>query len=136
MWSKKLESTRKDVERAFGMSNRRFRILKFPFTLRDMRDINFVVVTCLTFHNMLFDYDAQFKEPARDEFSGIEQANRANRVIFGQRHQSRVIRARSGGGHEGVRVECAIENDDGYALKRQRMAMHLHYEYVRRNLIW
>ena len=136
MWSKKLESTRKDVERAFGMTKRRFRILKLPITLRDVRDINFVVLTCFALHNILFDYDAQFAESARDEFSAIDQANRANRIEFGQRQQSRVIRARSRGGLEGVRDEYVVENDDGYARKRERMAMHLHYEYVRRNLIW
>ena len=136
MWSKKLESTRKDVERSFGMSKRRFRILKFPFTLRDVRDINFVALTCFTMHNMLFDYDDQFKEDARDQCSVVEQAtNRANRIMFAQRHQSRVIRE-EGGGLEGVRVEGVLESDDGYALKRRRMAMHLHYNYVRSNIVW
>ena len=106
MWSKKVESTRKDVERAFGMSKRRFRVLKFPFTLRDVRDINFVVRACFTFHNMLFDYDSQFQEPARDDFSVIEQANRANRIVFGQR---RLLRAHAGARDRAQpQLECAI----------------------------
>ena len=136
MWSKKVESTRKDVERAFGMSKKRFRILKFPFTLRDVRDINFVVITCFTLHNMLFDYDEQFREPAGDELSSIVQANRANRIIFGQRQVIRATIARDREtGAEPV-LECVPECDDGYAIKRNKMAMHLYYEYVRRNLIW
>lgn len=136
MWSKKIESTRKDVERAFGMSKKRFRILKFPFTLRDVRDINFVVLTCFAFHNMLFDHDEQFRDQARDEFSAIVQANRANRILFGQRNLLRtaMVTAREGGAEP--RLECELECDDGYTLKRQKMAMHLHYEYVRRNIIW
>ena len=70
-WSKKAESTRKDVERTFGMTQRRFRILHYPFTLRDVRDIPYVVVTCFTFHNMLFDYDDQFDEHADYDVMGI-----------------------------------------------------------------
>ena len=136
MWSKKMESTRKDVERAFGMSKKRFRILKFPFTLRDVRDINFVVRTCFTLHNMLFDYDAQFRDPVHDEMSAIIQANRANRIIFGQRQVIRATIARDcEAGAEPV-LECMPECDDGYAYKRNKMAVHLHYEYVRRNLVW
>ena len=136
MWSKKVESTRKDVERAFGMSKKRFRILKFPFSLRDVRDINFVTIACFTFHNMLFDYDEQFRDPVRDEMSSIIQANRANRIIFGQRQVIRDTMARDRETGAEPELECVPECDDGYALKRQKMAMHLHYEYVRRNLIW
>lgn len=136
LWSKKAESTRKDVERAFGILQKRFRILKFPFTLRDTRDIEYVVLACCTFHNMLFDFDSQFQDQAGDYCSAIEQANKAARVLYGQQRQIQVSRA---GANEGlavpiVRVET--ETDDDYCYKRNKMAMHLHYEYVRRNLIW
>ena len=136
LWSKKMESTRKDVERAFGMSKKRFRILKFPFILRDVRDINYVVVACFTFHNMLFDHDDQFRDAPHDQFSSIVQANRANRILFGQRNLVRATIATAREGGREPRLEVDTECDDGYTFKRQKMAKHLHYEYMHRNLIW
>ena len=73
MSSKKEESTSKDVEWAFDMSKKRFRILKFPFTLHDVHDIKFVVITFFTFHNMPFDHNEQFRDQTRDEFSDSRQ---------------------------------------------------------------
>ena len=132
MWSKKLESTRKDVERTFGMCKRRFRILKHTFTLRDVTDIEFVTLTCCTLHNMLFDYDAQFRETVAD-LSPIMQASRANRVLFGQQ---RLLQAAAHEEGAQPRLECEVEHDAGFFLRRDKMAMHLYCEYLKRNLIW
>ena len=136
MWSKKMEATRKDVERAFGMGKKRFRILKFPFSLRDVRDINFVTIACFTFHNMLFDYDEQFKDRAGDELSAIEQANRAARIVAGQQERIHVTLANADQVGAEPQLECVPEFDEAYERKRHKMSMHLYFEYVRRNLIW
>ena len=79
---------------------------------------------------------ARGRDPVHDEMSSIIQANRANRIIFGQRQVIRATMARDAeAGAEPV-LECVPEYDDGYAIKRNKMAAHLYYEYVRRNLIW
>lgn len=137
LWSKKVESTRKDVERTFGMTQRRFRILHYPFTLRDVCDIRYVVVTCFTFHNMLFDCDAQFDEHSDNDAMGFIQTNKANRIIFGQQRLVQATRAtRVNEMAADPQLECSEEYDDEYCLRRENMANHMYYQYVHRNLIW
>ena len=116
------------------MAKKSFRILKFPFSLRDVRDIDNVTRACLTFHNMFLDFDNQFETVRGGDPTAVEQANRVNNVLFGQ---TRLLRARE---NEGVtpQLQCDAEHDDddGYALKREKISKHLYYEYVHRNLVW
>ena len=79
IFSKKLESVRKDAERCvyvrarvedsyshtctmyvhrtFGSVKKRFRILKTPLLFRDAIFINNIFVTCCTLHNILLQFD-------------------------------------------------------------------------------
>ncbi len=56
-WSKRIESTRKDVECAFGILKGRWRILKLPVNLHSKQVIDAVVWTCVILHNMLLTND-------------------------------------------------------------------------------
>ena len=46
-------SVRKDVECAFGILKKRFRMLRLPFLVRDAIDIEKIFKTCMIIHNML-----------------------------------------------------------------------------------
>ncbi|XP_048605393.1 uncharacterized protein LOC125582957 [Brassica napus] len=52
------ESTRKDVERAFGVLQARFAIVKNPAILWDKRQIGMVMRTCIILHNMIVENES------------------------------------------------------------------------------
>lgn len=56
-WSKRLTSTRKDVECTFGILKGRFRILKLPLQFHEVEFINQIFATCAVLHNRLLEYD-------------------------------------------------------------------------------
>ncbi|XP_048613007.1 putative nuclease HARBI1 [Brassica napus] len=55
LFAKVQESTRKDVERAFGVLQARFAIVKNPTILWDKRQIGMVMRTCIILHNMIVE---------------------------------------------------------------------------------
>ena len=57
LFSKWLESVRKDVECFFGILKVRFRILKLAMTFQTQKAIDNVFFTCCILHNMLHTYD-------------------------------------------------------------------------------
>jgi hypothetical protein len=57
LWSSRLGSLRKDAECCFGAIKARFRILKLPFMLHNVEDIDNVFVTCCILHNMTLKAD-------------------------------------------------------------------------------
>ena len=72
MWSIRLEETRKDIERVFGMLKKRFRALKVPILIQDAAVVNNLWITCCTLHNILLDCDTQFR---KDEGARTENQN-------------------------------------------------------------
>ena len=57
VWSKLVESVRKDVECTFGILKKRFHILKHDIRLHNKDHVHDVFVACCILHNMLLDYD-------------------------------------------------------------------------------
>ncbi|CAN0429414.1 unnamed protein product, partial [Pylaiella littoralis] len=57
LFSKRLESVRKDVECFFGILKIRFRILKLAMTYQEQERIDYVFFTCCILHNMLHTFD-------------------------------------------------------------------------------
>ncbi|XP_048602103.1 uncharacterized protein LOC125580890 [Brassica napus] len=55
LFAKVQEATRKDVERAFGVLQVRFAIVKTPAILWDKRQIGMVMRTCIILHNMIVE---------------------------------------------------------------------------------
>uniref|UniRef100_A0A0D3BY44 DDE Tnp4 domain-containing protein n=1 Tax=Brassica oleracea var. oleracea TaxID=109376 RepID=A0A0D3BY44_BRAOL len=75
------ESTRKDVERAFGVLQARFAIVKNPAILWDKRQIGMVMRTCIILHNMIVEnerngytqYDtSEFEEGTSTRSSNVD----------------------------------------------------------------
>ena len=57
LWSKWVESVRKDVECVFGILKGRWRCLKLPIFYQKKKDIDNMFFTCCIFHNMLLAND-------------------------------------------------------------------------------
>lgn len=57
VFSKRLESARKDVECFFGIVKSRFRIVKGVLQYHKKGDIDNIFFTCCILHNMLHTYD-------------------------------------------------------------------------------
>jgi hypothetical protein len=57
LWSKWLETVRKDVECVFGVLKGRFRCLKLPVYYHDKKSIDDMFFTCSILHVMLLSYD-------------------------------------------------------------------------------
>ncbi|XP_033133916.1 uncharacterized protein LOC117127490 [Brassica rapa] len=55
LFAQRQESTRKDVERAFGVLQSRFAIVKNPALLWDKEKIGKIMRTCVILHNMIVE---------------------------------------------------------------------------------
>ncbi|XP_024164513.1 uncharacterized protein LOC112171583 [Rosa chinensis] len=66
-FTKMQESYRKDVERAFGILQARFAIVGGPARGWDREDLQYIMMTCIIFHNMIVD-----DEREEDEDSSID----------------------------------------------------------------
>lgn len=60
-FSAQMESTRKDVERAFGILKGRFRCLKLPILLQTKVAVDYMFTTCIILHNMILTADGRDK---------------------------------------------------------------------------
>jgi hypothetical protein len=77
-WSEMMESMRKDVECAFGILKGRFRILKYGFRIMDRAQINNVVHTCMTLHNMLIEWDGNDVWETDLDYLGVDGEHEAD----------------------------------------------------------
>ena len=57
VWSKFVESVRKDVECTFGILKGRFRILKMRLLIQDAKKFDNLFIACCILHNILLHYD-------------------------------------------------------------------------------
>jgi hypothetical protein len=140
VWSKHLESTRKDVERTFGCIKKRFKILKVPMLYRDVSFIDDIFMTCCVLHNKLLTFDQQF-----DDVSGMfryrvseETPNDLRRTIL-VNNVRRLLQADDdyselGRGLGLVDDEVITEVDPGFEHKRKQLAQHLYYLFRTRRL--
>ena len=62
-FASKQEAYTKDVERAFGILQARFAIIKGPARGWDRENLQYIMMTCIILHNMIV-------EDERDEYSG------------------------------------------------------------------
>ncbi|XP_026459152.1 protein ALP1-like [Papaver somniferum] len=58
-FAKRQEAVRKDVERAFGVLQARWHIVKGPERMRNVKDIGKIMKTCIILHNMIIEHERQ-----------------------------------------------------------------------------
>ncbi|KAL0747410.1 hypothetical protein Bca101_029412 [Brassica carinata] len=79
-FAKKQESARKDVERAFGVLQSRFAIVKNPALLWDKENIGKIMKTCVILHNMIVENERHgYAQINTSEFESGE-SSRSSRV--------------------------------------------------------
>lgn len=54
-YKKKQESARKDIERAFGVLKKRWKVISFPSRYWDKEKMHAVMYTCIILHNMILE---------------------------------------------------------------------------------
>lgn len=57
------ESARKDVERAFGVLQARFAIIKGPARFWQQEDLYFIMMACIILHNMIIEDERDLRNP-------------------------------------------------------------------------
>lgn len=82
LFSCQMESTRKDVERFFGILKGRFRCLKLPILFHKKEDIDNMFFTCVILHNMILQYDGRDKLWEEDiNWVGEQEGAHDNEVV-------------------------------------------------------
>ena len=66
LFAQKQESCRKDVERAFGVLQSRWAIVKGPARFWDKRVLHDIMTTCIIMHNMIIEDERDLTAPIRD----------------------------------------------------------------------
>jgi hypothetical protein len=106
IWSENVESTRKDVERFFGILKKRFRCLINPLELQDPSHIERLFNVCAIVHTILLDYDGIDNWEARtrratfsvhdDTFDAtsvnIQNSQMMNDILFNETGENRPSR--------------------------------------------
>ena len=135
LFSKRLESVRKDVERTFGCLKKRFKVLKIPLLFRDASFVNNIFLTCCVLHNMLLD-DAQINDGGfKDVGNSVNVRDRRYILV------NNVRRLLSRGDdfsymeQGGIDPEEVIQIDNNFEVLRKRLATHCYYLFLNRQLI-
>ena len=140
VWSKHLESTRKDVERTFGCMKKRFRILKVPLLFQDAKFIGNIFLTCCVLHNKLLTFDKQFDTSGgrfRNLIDGGVGERRRTVLVNNVR---RLLQTSDDfsyideGGIELGENDVRVQVDRGFEYKRRQLAEHLYYLFRKRRL--
>ena len=83
IWSKFMESVRKNVECTFGNLKQWFHVLKHNVRLQNKAVIHDIFICCCILHNMLMDFDGWDdwnKYLVEDDINDIEEDNDSNHM--------------------------------------------------------
>ena len=91
-FSERQESCRKDVERAFGVLQARFAIIRNPAIAHDRAILKKIMDCCITLHNMIVEderhtylnYDGEIEEFEKDTCEHVPQVIERVRIRRGQ----------------------------------------------------
>ena len=154
LWSKRMESVRKDVENVFGHIKKRFRCLRLPFLLTTEKDIDNTFRVCCMLHNWLLSVHGL--SAVGLEANDWKDTN--NAIVLDAKFQTAVelsrlcIRMRDRNGNriridqdsDFLRVE-AIEMDEGgvgvqvergYEARREALTDHYYYAASHSGTMW
>jgi len=110
------EATCKNIERAFGVLQRKFQILCHPFEKWDETRINQTVLACIMLHNMMVQERVDSNSDSLESFCGMYDLDEDNNEHDNQRHDydssSDNEAVTDGAGVESVDAEDSSINDD------------------------
>lgn len=158
MWSRWLESLRKDVECFFGILKTRFRVLKFGIDMVEDTTVDLLFRTCCALHNQLLERDgmnAEWTEYVHwesEEWNEMEWGSDANRDVMSDGMRRRLsgaglLEGRFDSGSVGEKSQYAdrraiqealedAEIEDGHLSLRKKLVAHLTYKHGRHQCVW
>ena len=139
LWSKRLESIRKDVERCFGVLKKRFRVLKVSMQFREAKFMENIFFTCCVFHNMLLYHDKQFHDGNfRQGVSAHLPAHRRRTILIN--NVRKLLRLDDdfsyvGGSGFDLDDDIVTQTDTEFNSIRRELAEHTYYLFIHNQLI-
>jgi Plant transposon protein len=113
------EAARKDIERAFGVLQRTFQIMKKPIKQWFVKDICDMMYTCLILHNwMVTDRVSQNEEENEDLYEAVDPAAAINQLDDDQESDAKLDGMRTDDAHFDI-----LERRLGAALNKETPAM-------------
>lgn len=154
LWSRWLESLRKDVECFFGILKTRFRILKFGIDMVEDASVDLLFRTCCALHNQLLELDglnaemeayAQWDGECWDEMEWGTAANR-DMMSDGMRRRLGGNNSFDSGSVGNVsqyadrriieEIELEIQMDPSYESFRRQLVDHFIHKHNNGELAW
>ena len=118
-YAKWQEGARKDVERAFGVLQRKFQVLRKPLENWFLEDITNIVLSCIVLHNMMVEHRLALDE---EDNEGLYDAPVEDTTTAGQRATT------------GTRDLPEFDNNEANAIAQRQMEMHGNNWFDRHNL--
>ena len=113
VYARQQEAKRKDVERAFGVLQARFNIVRHPARFWSMKILRKIMTTCVILHNMIVEDEGELAEEAIDLNAvpgasialppEVQKATNSNPFFDDIRHRNSAIRDHS--------VHTQLKND-------------------------
>ena len=150
LWSRWVESVRKDVECTFGILKGRFRCLKLPIYYHDKDCIDNMFFTCCILHNLLLTVDGLDKRWESDVNWAVQDGHHHDEdmyIIFRnhyRRHNDATPRTDfSRIGFNAVQLNYRIahtdeeeEVEDTHAFLRKKLITHFCFQYQNKKIRW
>ncbi|XP_056685565.1 uncharacterized protein [Spinacia oleracea] len=125
LFAKLQESRRKDVERAFGVLQARFAIIRQPALARNTSMLGKIMIACIIIHNMIVEDERDtylnYKDPSEYD-QAVEQPSSSNRRNNGEPFQF----------HNGAK---RIANLDTYMSNRVRVRDEVMHRALKSDLV-
>ena len=136
LWSKWVESVRKDVECVFGILKGRFRCLKLPIYYHDKATVDSMFFTCCILHNMLLSLDGYDRRWEAD-INWAGQAGDHDREDMATIFKNHSFRARAASPTADFSLQGIDAVINRYAIVHSEVEEELEatHETLRRNLI-
>lgn len=148
MWSKWVESVRKDVECVFGILKGRFRCLKLPIFFQSKELIDSMFFTCCILHNILLNvdgYDVRWEKNVN--WQGQAGQHAAEDLTIFKRHLRRVnnIVGSTDYSLQGIQAvqnryeifhERGGEVQDSHYTLRDKLVEHYNYKHGKGEIEW
>lgn len=148
LWSRWVESVRKDVECTFGILKGRFRCLKLPIFYQDKEVIDSMFFTCCILHNILLNidgFDVRWEKGVNWQGQDGNHDVSDMPSIF-KRHRSRVATTSTdyaligfnavANNYAIVHGEVEEEIEETHSTLKAKLIKHFCYKYRRHQIKW
>lgn len=148
LWSKWVESVRKDVECCFGILKGRFRCLKLPIFYQNKSVIDNMFFTCCILHNILLNvdgFDARWEENVNWEGQAGYHADEDITIFKKHWRRARALVGSTDYSLQGINAvnrryemfhDGGEEVQDSHYALRKKLVDHYYRKYAARQIEW